>query len=83
MWEKLPPASPFRLNFEILIIINPYTLFNFGYFMFRQNMDSLKKMTQGVIPDRWRLFFKMFCFISPHNVPGDSIESAFMYEQVS
>ena len=50
---------------------------------FRRNQDNLKKISQGIIPDRWKLFFKMFCFISPHNVPADSIEAAFMYEQVS
>ena len=46
-------------------------------------MDNLKKITQGIVPDRWKLFFKMFCFVNPHNVPIDSIEAAFMYEQVS
>ena len=46
-------------------------------------MENLKKITQGIVPDRWKLFFKMFCFVNPHNVPIDSIEAAFMYEQVS
>jgi hypothetical protein len=45
----------------------------------------MKNISQGIMPDRNRqkLFFKMFCFINPHNVPTDSIEAAFMYEQVS
>lgn len=46
-------------------------------------MESMKNLSQGIVANRWKLFFKMFCFINPHNVPTDSIEAAFMYEQVS
>ena len=44
-------------------------------------MEAMKDMSKG-IPEKWRLFFKLFCYISPQNVPTDSIESAFMFEQV-
>ena len=42
----------------------------------------MKDLSKG-IPDKWRLFFKLFCFFSPQNVPLDSIEAAFMFEQVN
>ena len=41
----------------------------------------MQDLSKG-IPEKWRLFFKLFCFINPQNVPVDSIEAAFMYEQV-
>ena len=34
------------------------------------------------MPEKWRLFFKFFCYLNPQNVPIDSIESVFLYEQV-
>ena len=49
----------------------------------REHMNSMKNISQGIIADKRKLFFKMFCFINPHNVPTDSIEAAFMYEQVN
>ena len=49
----------------------------------REHMNSMKNISQGIVPDKRKLFFKMFCFINPHNVPTDSIEAAFMYEQVN
>ena len=35
------------------------------------------------MPEKWKLFFKLFCFVKPQNVPTDSIEAAFMFEQVT
>ena len=32
--------------------------------------------------DRWQIFFKLFCFIKPEAVSHESMEAAFMYEQV-
>ena len=42
----------------------------------------MKDLSKG-IPQKWRLFFKLFCYLSPQNIPQDSIESTFMFEQVS
>ncbi len=48
----------------------------------RHYLDSVKNIQSGVAPEKRKLFFKMFCFIRPQNVPSDSIENAFMFEQV-
>ena len=44
-------------------------------------MKAMKDLSKGM-PSKGKLFFKLFCFINPENAPTDSIESAFMYEQV-
>ena len=47
-------------------------------------MEDLAKVAPGrPIPEKWKLFFKFFCYIKPQNVPSDSIESVFLFEQVS
>ena len=49
----------------------------------RYYKEDLAKMKPGQpMPERWKLFFKFFCYLRPHNVPSDSIESVFLYEQV-
>jgi len=30
----------------------------------------------------WKFYFKLFCFSEPESVPADSVEFAFMFEQV-
>lgn len=30
----------------------------------------------------WRFYFKLYCFVDTDNVPKDSVEFAFMFEQV-
>jgi myosin X len=32
--------------------------------------------------NRWRLFFKLFCFLDTKSIPKDSLEAGFMFEQV-
>ena len=50
----------------------------------RNYMEDLAKVAPGrPIPEKWKLFFKFFCYIKPQNVPSDSIESVFLFEQVS
>ena len=47
-------------------------------------MEALKKLQPGSAPpQKATLFFKIFCYLHPENVPIDSIEASFMYEQVS
>ena len=49
----------------------------------RYYKEDLAMMKPGQpMPDKWRLFFKFFCYFKPQNVPSDSIESMFLYEQV-
>jgi myosin X len=44
--------------------------------------EDLSRMRPGdPMPEKWRLFFKFFCYFKPHSVPSDSIESVFLYEQ--
>ena len=31
---------------------------------------------------KWKLFFKVFCFLEPEKAPEESIEFGFLYEQV-
>lgn len=31
----------------------------------------------------WRIYFKLYCFLDTENVPKDSVEFAFMFEQVT
>ena len=31
----------------------------------------------------WKFYFKLYCFLDTENVPKDSVEFAFMFEQVS
>jgi myosin X len=31
--------------------------------------------------NRWRLFFKLFCFLDTKSIPKDSLEAGFMFEQ--
>ena len=52
-------------------------------FTLRHYLESMKNIKTGVIPEKRKLFFKLFCFINPQNVPSDGIENAFMFEQVS
>lgn len=56
-------------------------LFCVCLFVVRSDTEAMKDLSKG-IPDKWRLFFKLFCFVNPQNVPLDNIESAFMFEQV-
>ena len=49
---------------------------------FRSEAEAMKDMSKG-IPQKWRLFFKLFCYLSPQNISQDSIESTFMFEQVN
>lgn len=30
----------------------------------------------------WKFYFKLYCFLDTENVPKDSVEFAFMFEQV-
>lgn len=30
----------------------------------------------------WKFYFKLYCFLDTDNVPKDSVEFAFMFEQV-
>ena len=32
--------------------------------------------------DKWKLFFKVFCFLVPGAVPEETVEAGFLYEQV-
>lgn len=48
----------------------------------RKYFEAVKSPTND-FPEKWKLFFKPFCYLKPENVPFDSIEAAFMYEQVS
>ncbi len=32
--------------------------------------------------ESWKFYFKLFCFSEPESVPADSVEFAFMFEQV-
>ena len=48
----------------------------------RKYFEAAKNPAKG-FPEKWKLFFKLFCYLRPENVPFDSIEAAFMYEQVS
>ena len=32
--------------------------------------------------NKWRLFFKIFCFLHPDKVAEDSVEGSFLFEQV-
>lgn len=34
----------------------------------------------GELP--WKFYFKLYCFLDTDNVPKDSVEFAFMFEQV-
>lgn len=45
-------------------------------------MEAMKNPPTSGPLEKWRLFFKLFCFIKPQNVPNESIEAAFMFEQV-
>ena len=54
----------------------------FSLIFFRSEAEAMKDLSKG-IPQKWRLFFKLFCYLSPQNIPQDSIESTFMFEQVS
>jgi len=56
-------------------------MFSLATVLFRNDSEAMKDLSKG-IPEKWRLFFKLFCFINPQNIPTDSIESAFMFEQV-
>ena len=49
---------------------------------YRKYYEAAKSPGKG-FPEKWKLFFKLFCYLRPGNVPMDSIEAAFMYEQVS
>ena len=31
---------------------------------------------------KWRLFFKIFCFLSPDRIAQDTVEGSFLFEQV-
>lgn len=31
----------------------------------------------------WKFYFKLYCFLDTHSVPKDSVEFAFMFEQVN
>ena len=31
---------------------------------------------------KWKLFFKVFCYLEPERVPDETVESGFLYEQV-
>ena len=45
--------------------------------------EDLARMKPGQpMPEKCKLFFKFFCYLKPHSVPSDSIESVFLYEQV-
>ena len=47
-------------------------------------MEALKKLQPGSPPpQKATLFFKIFCYLHPENVPMDSIEASFLFEQVS
>ena len=49
----------------------------------RYYKEDLARMKPGQpMPEKWKLFFKFFCYLKPHSVPSDSIESVFLYEQV-
>jgi myosin X len=48
----------------------------------RYYKEDLARMKPGQpMPEKWKLFFKFFCYLKPHSVPSDSIESVFLYEQ--
>lgn len=32
---------------------------------------------------KWKLFFKVFCYLEPEKVPDETVESGFLYEQVT
>lgn len=49
----------------------------------RSKMDMLKNPPKNGKIESWQLFFKLFCFLKPQNVPNDSLEAAFIFEQVS
>ena len=43
---------------------------------------TMAKMKPGQpIPEKWKLFVKFFCYLKPHSVPSDSIESVFLYDR--
>ena len=33
------------------------------------------------MPEKWKLFITFFCYLKPHSVPSDSIDSVFLYGQ--
>ena len=52
-------------------------------YMCRYYKDDIERVKLGQpMPEKWKLFFKFFCYLKPQNVPSDSIESVFLYEQV-
>ncbi|XP_051985002.1 unconventional myosin-X [Xyrauchen texanus] len=40
-----------------------------------------KLANKGQEGEGWKFYFKLFCFLEPENVPTDSVEFAFMFEQ--
>ena len=44
--------------------------------------DVLGKFDMHQKPnEKWKLFFKLFCYFKPRSVPNDSIEASFIFEQ--
>ena len=41
-----------------------------------------EQATPGEAPQKWVLFFKIFCFTDVSSVPLDSLEGTIMFEQV-
>ena len=54
----------------------------FGYVTCRQYMEAMKTAHKSA-PQKSMIFFKLFCYVHPENVPNDSLEASFMFEQVS
>lgn len=47
----------------------------------RQYMEAMKT-AQKSAPQKSTIFFKLFCYVHPENVPNDSLEASFIFEQV-
>lgn len=43
---------------------------------------SFRLANKGQEGEGWKFYFKLFCFSEPESVPADSVEFAFMFEQV-
>ena len=45
-------------------------------------MEAMKT-AQKAPPQKSMMFFKLFCYVHPENVPNDSLEASFLFEQVN
>ena len=75
--------GPARVIRSLILALNLSQYFLLSYVF--SNLLTTRYRALGIKEgkSKWRLFFKIFCFLHPDKIAEDSVEGSFLFEQVS